>query len=1179
MIRFYPSRLPGEPLETHHHGTTTLEAWLLANVKCYQRREVPPIEIDVDGQPVAPNAWAVTAIKAGSDVRIYPNPQDLATAWTVVKIAVAVVSVYMSLTAKPPSMKQPAQGRAQDLSTATANTAQLGNPIREVFGECRVYPDYLTEPVARFDKKDDQNPNGNEIYRSSLFVCVGAGNFNIAAEQMQIGKTPIIAWGNADEQVTIYPPGADVSQDWRSECWYNSKEVGATNSGAGLDFSGTQDLDEDIGNLSITVSGVSVSVNQTDEEKDGEVGMPSAWVQGSVVTLRVPINFDTTRENDFVVFHGDGVTEASIPAGQPVTYTEPGKDPLNLVVNEFTPFQPASNGIGGSPAEIRGQEAITVLDWSGADTTFTIILDNQAITVHLNRSFPSVDAAALAISQQLQPYGLAARADLKIDAPDLGGLFGGGSNNSSNNQNNGGQSNGNQNSNSSSNSSSDSDDSEPPDLGGIGQAIHIYEVLPYTGKRIDIANPPWGLFGKKKQPQVIQGVKAVGQHPDIPARMSLKYPTGQSFDSAATPQQRASIVWGDGDYKITGVDGQSITVDRLDAAGNLDRSWPGFSARDVSDYEMSGITPSDRWLGPFMACPERETTQVMEFDFSFPSGLIYYNKKGKAKNAFRDIYVQWREVGGDWPSVSVDEMQGGSRGEGWVHFGTYNERNPNGLGFTERLELDKAARYEVRAKASHDGGAQVRDQVYWLGFRSLMPYRPKSYEGVTCIGVTIRAGAKLAAQSDRQFNVLAQRVYDNGAPRLVSSAVKHILAGVGLAPGDIDTATLGALERDYWTPRGNHFDYVAADDSASALDVLTMALGAGLGYPIMQGGLVSAGIEGAKPWAGAITPHQTLEPLQTSVTLPSDDDIDAVDVKYTDAVSWAEETVECRLSEDTPRKVETITAEGVTDKTQAFRIGMRHLLKQRYQRLTHSVKVWSDVLVYQYGDRLVLVDDIPGSQTLTAIVMGMEDAPAGIEVTNQDLSRIMHSAGGPSYSPVYRLLTLDSDLDLSGIESPLVILKDQEGQAFLAQPFQQLSARTILINTRQTMTGDGYGTFDPDLSGAIEGPLAIFCNSTRIGYQAIVSNIEPNEDRTATLTAVEYRDELYAFDEANYEKPAKISWKDGIRPGNTWDRQSSKGRRAPTRAVTSSDSSDNWQAGLNDDGTWDRDSSNRNDKT
>jgi hypothetical protein len=46
---FYPSRLPGEPLETHEHGVTSIRKWLVANVEGYEDRDVPPLTVEVEG--------------------------------------------------------------------------------------------------------------------------------------------------------------------------------------------------------------------------------------------------------------------------------------------------------------------------------------------------------------------------------------------------------------------------------------------------------------------------------------------------------------------------------------------------------------------------------------------------------------------------------------------------------------------------------------------------------------------------------------------------------------------------------------------------------------------------------------------------------------------------------------------------------------------------------------------------------------------------------------------------------------------------------------------------------------------------------------------------------------------------------------------------------------------------
>ncbi len=94
-IRIYPSRLPGEPLETHEHGATTLHRWMKENVRGYRSDMKHPVAVEVDGESIPPQAWFDYALRPDSDVRIYPVPFGLEAAtiaWIGVGISVAVAA-------------------------------------------------------------------------------------------------------------------------------------------------------------------------------------------------------------------------------------------------------------------------------------------------------------------------------------------------------------------------------------------------------------------------------------------------------------------------------------------------------------------------------------------------------------------------------------------------------------------------------------------------------------------------------------------------------------------------------------------------------------------------------------------------------------------------------------------------------------------------------------------------------------------------------------------------------------------------------------------------------------------------------------------------------------------------------------------------------------------------------
>ncbi len=192
----------------------------------------------------------------------------------------------------------------------------------------------------------------------------------------------------------------------------------------------------------------------------------------------------------------------------------------------------------------------------------------------------------------------------------------------------------------------------------------------------------------------------------------------------------------------------------------------------------------------------------------------------------------------------------------------------------------------------------------------------------------------------------------------------------------------------------------------------------------------------------------------------------------------------------TPRKIESYTLDGVLDPNRAYQIGMRRLMKYLYQRLGHNTTTELDALVYQYGDRILLTDDIPGNTTVSSLVMDMA------------------TSGGQT------VFTVSEPLDWS-FENPRAILRYQDGSASgllvatfvgdyqLSVPWQA-AFDEILLN-------------DPD----IEPPRLVFCSSTRSVYDAIFEEIAPQADGTCQVTTRQYSDIFYQYDDAPY--PGSVS--------------------------------------------------------
>lgn len=1012
-IKFYPSRLPGEPLETHEHDQTTLSGWLSHTVDNYSDTQEHPICIEIDGNAIPSASWPVTVIHPDTDVRIYPIPGAVAmpawVVWTAVVLAVAsaAYSIYMMSQMDTPSYSSDS-GNSLGLNSGRANSAKLGEPIRELFGRGRIFADYAVQPVARFVDKFN--------FTTSLFVVLGRGNYAFSEGDIKVGGTPVSSLGD-DFSYTVYPPGADVSGDARSENWFSSTEVGGTTTGSGLDMGSTSPTEDTITANAMTVAGNSIRFTGVHEGEDDTEELPDSWVEGAFLTVAVPDSFVVSYDGLYSRISGNSLAELNPTIGVPVTLSIGGSQ-FDLFIASYTHSVDPVPGVGGTAASITGSAAPSTYDFTASPATFTITWAGDTRAVSLIANYLTMSGLIDTITGQLAGTGLVGRED-------------------------------------------------------SGRVTIVESSSPFSGGTISSSSLPASAFGSA--PVFTSGVASSGGTPGLKASVTLAYNSaaGTAFTGLPAGTIRLGIGVRGNEYKITGIDALTLTVARM-RDGVVDNTWPGFSARTVLDFSATGINDAEEWLGPFLASPDNEKTDVFEVDFSFPNGIVGYNGSGDKETRNVECTIEWRiyGTGSGWNSKPI----------------TYSDSSPDGMGFTERIYLDSPGLVEVRCRRNNEQGtSNARDNMYWKALRSRLFARPTSYPGVTTIGITFITGNKISAQSDRRINVVATRNYDYGMDRTISGALYHVLMSLGFTDSQIDRSTINALEANYWTPRREYFDYEANDGSTSALDILKMITNAGLGYFLLSDGLCSAGREGIKPWTGIISPQETTEPLQTAFQAPSQDDYDAVDVTYIDGVTWAEETIECRIGSDTPNKVENYQLDGVLDRDTAYRIGMRRLMKYRYQRITHSTTTEMDALCYNYGDRIVLTDDIPGSDTISCLITDMTSN--GTIIT----------------------LSVNEPLDWN-VTNPRCVIRFQDGSASALLTPSRINDYTFSIPYSNELNTDTWQMNDP----AIEPLRLIFCSSERVGYDGILTDISPGSDGTCSVTALQYRQEFYQYDDAIY---------------------------------------------------------------
>lgn len=993
MIRIYPSRLEGEPLESHViTAPISLIDWLKIQAPEFKLNREHPICVEVNGVTLPTAQWASFVVLPETDLRIYPEARATGAAiaaWAAV--AIAAVALVLVLTMAMPENSQPGQGDSIDTNPAKANRAKVNEPVREILGRSKIYPDYVVQPVSRFVNKREMH--------TSLCLCVGAGEHSALASSIKIGDTPLAAFGS-DVSYAFYSPGESLEGDRRAENWYSVGEVGGTDAGtSGLDTASTASGGSSVVADALVLGGLSVSLGGDSLE------FPETWVVGTTVTLKTPNTFVVSSAGAYDRIAGP-LDDLAPFVGMKVTLST--DDDYDLVVASYSPYVPPVAGSGGSPSSVQATASPTTYDFSESPVVWTVTYQGDSRTISLASDFANMSGLVSAISSQLSGMGLTAQ-----------------------------------------------DNS--------GRLLIAEPSSPYKGTVLSQSNAPVALFGVG--PVYTVGSASAGGVPEQAAYITLSYDNGEPFAGLNEGAQRISLGYRGHRYQIAGLDAMTMVVSRLTDAGSVDTGWPGFATRTLLDFSLgSDDTGSLNWLGPFMATPEQELTDTIEYDIYIPSGLAYYKSSGSRRASTVNVHVDWRDaaLGGAWNSI--------------VH--SITESTEDALGFTFALNLPSRMRPQMRVRrGAPQSGGSTRDTVYWYGLRSKLE-APTSYEGVTLFTADIRTGDRLGAQSDRRISMVAERLYDGGAGRSISAAGLHVLDSLGIDRSEIDVAKLDELETSYWTPRGETFDFAFMEQS-TVREVLQTIFAAGMSHLTLTDGLISSIREGVQAYRGTITNHEMNSELNASFKAAGPDDFDGVDVKYTDPQTWSVETVPCRLNGSLGLKVETIELDGVLSRDRAWRIGMRKLRKHLYQRWSYSGNTDLEALCYERLDHVVLADDIPGTSQSALIVDAEEEGERVI-------------------------LTVTEPLDWS-VDNPRVLIRRHDGSATPLIAPTRLSADTMSIPAAAL-------DFDLITDLSIEPARLLFAASTQVGYSAMLSEIAPDSDGSCSFSAVEYRDDYYAND-------------------------------------------------------------------
>lgn len=442
-------------------------------------------------------------------------------------------------------------------------------------------------------------------------------------------------------------------------------------------------------------------------------------------------------------------------------------------------------------------------------------------------------------------------------------------------------------------------------------------------------------------------------------------------------------------YELTAINStSSIDVERQLTGGATDPDWPGtLPATSLTlEIEWDADTFTANRSGPFVTCPENETTDTLEVDIFAPQGLGTVD--GDSINSrSRTVRIEWREVGDTVWTEQNETVSGATRDQ---------------LGFTFTVNLPSAIRPEVRV--SRVGGEDVSvtalDRLELTALRSKLP-TVTSYDNITVMAVNITGSDEISSQSNNRINLETLRKLPEisggaftaeTATRNISAAACYVAKSLGYDDDQIDLAEFERLQT-IWTARGDTFDFWFSD--GTALNAIQTILRAGFSEMTLQNGVITpVRDETRTTFEQGYSPENMTGPLQRQFQGKQPDEPDGVEVEYVSADTWRTETVLCLLTGDQQVKLDKISLDGVTDRTKAWRIGMRRRRAQRYRRWTYTFDTELDALNSQYLSYVPLLDDIPDYGKVCILT--------GIEADRITVSEPLEWVGGESYVVAYR---------------------------------------------------------------------------------------------------------------------------------------------------------------------------------
>lgn len=583
---------------------------------------------------------------------------------------------------------------------------------------------------------------------------------------------------------------------------------------------------------------------------------------------------------------------------------------------------------------------------------------------------------------------------------------------------------------------------------------NINELQAFIGMIIELDGDLDGIFR-------VTGVDQGG------ARIAIEYLDGSPFD----PDQgtyKLAIGYAGLRYQISSKVGAQVDVIRLTDTGAQDPVWLGFVPSSVPNSTVSIFSDNkvSDYIGAFYACPQTEVTNKIELDFFFPSGLAKIEEDGALTPYNVRVEVQYRDsaLAGAWSTIIYP----------------YTEATLDQIGFTETINLPAAYRPEVRCRriGARSTSTSVQDTVLWYGLRSRLSIK-NEYNGITKIGIKIDNLSRLGVQSENQISAEVIRKLNGVATRKITDWVKYVGSTIGYNNAQYDNTELARLQA-IWDSRGDTYDYAEASES-TIKTTMNQALAVGFAELTINKGLISPIRDEVRTVYEQMYSNQNLiQPIRKSFSAVKNDDIDGVDVEYIDESSWTQETVQVRLAGDLGIKSRKIRINGVTNRTRAWRIGMRVRRAEKYRRWSYKFSTELDGLNSKYFSYCVLSDDVA-----------------------------TYSQSGQ----IFNVTNLGNNLYELDISEPFDVISGDKVFAYRLPDGKFSGVYTAVPTVDKFKIRGVIPTNPPVINSSQELPQIIFGKQDKLFYPVLITKITPRGFEAVDLEATNYDARVYADDD------------------------------------------------------------------